>query len=125
MERAARAAGLQHLGTTTQAEFLVGLGTEGLLAAIQADPATTMETYLAVRSALIRLLDPAAMGRFRVMAFGRGWPEGAVLAGLDYGWRVHAPPTAPDRTKPHRTRAMYLLLRGSATRHDSRWSGTT
>ena len=84
VERAANAAGLTHLGTTTQAEFLVGLGTEDLLQAIQADPATTMEDYLAVRSALVRLLDPAAMGRFRVMAFGRGWPDGPPLAGLAY-----------------------------------------
>jgi SAM-dependent MidA family methyltransferase len=84
VERAALAAGLTHLGTTTQAEFLVGLGTEDLLRAVQADPATTMEDYLAVRSALVRLLDPAAMGRFRVMAFGRGWPDGPPLAGLGY-----------------------------------------
>ena len=84
VERAAMTAGLTHLGTTTQAEFLVGLGTEDLLHAIQADPATTMEDYLAVRSALVRLLDPAAMGRFRVMAFGRGWPDGPQLAGLGY-----------------------------------------
>jgi SAM-dependent MidA family methyltransferase len=84
VERAARAAGLTHLGTTTQAEFLVGLGTEGLLQAIQADPATTIEDYLAVRSALMRLLDPSAMGRFRVMGFGRGWPDGPPLAGFGY-----------------------------------------
>ena len=84
VEGAARAAGLTHLGTTTQAEFLVGLGTEDLLRVVQADPATTMEDYLAVRSALVRLLDPAAMGRFRVMAFGRGWPDGPPLAGLGY-----------------------------------------
>ncbi len=85
VERAAAAAGLAHLGTTTQAEFLVGLGTEELLQAIQADPATTLESYLAVRSALFRLLDPSAMGRFRVMAFGRGWPtDGAILRGLGY-----------------------------------------
>jgi len=84
VERAAAAAGLAHLGTTTQAEFLVGLGTEGLLQAIQADPATTMEDYLAVRSALMRLLDPSAMGRFRVMAFARRWPEGPPLAGFGY-----------------------------------------
>ncbi|MEP6639461.1 MAG: SAM-dependent methyltransferase, partial [Chloroflexota bacterium] len=64
--------------------FLVGLGTEGLLQAIQADPATTIEAYLAVRSALMRLLDPSAMGRFRVMAFGRGWPAGPTLLGMDY-----------------------------------------
>ena len=73
-----------HLGTTTQAEFLVGLGTEDLLRAIQADPATAMEDYLAVRSALVRLLDPAAMGRFRVIGFGREWPDGPPLAGIGY-----------------------------------------
>jgi SAM-dependent MidA family methyltransferase len=84
VERAASVGGLTHLGTTTQAEFLVGLGTEDLLHAIQADPATTLEDYLAVRSALVRLLDPAAMGRFRVMAFGRGWPDRSPLAGLGY-----------------------------------------
>jgi SAM-dependent MidA family methyltransferase len=84
VERAAAAAGLEHLGTTTQAEFLVGLGTEDLLRAIQADPATTLEDYLAVRSSLMRLLDPSAMGRFRVMVFGRGWPDGPQLAGLGY-----------------------------------------
>jgi SAM-dependent MidA family methyltransferase len=91
VERAAVAAGLDHLGTTTQAEFLVGLGTEDLLQAIQADPATTLEDYLAVRSALMRLLDPSAMGRFRVMAFARDWPVGPPLAGL--GYRLGAPAT--------------------------------
>ena len=98
VERAAIAAGLDHLGTTTQAEFLVGLGTEGLLQAIQADPATTIEDYLAVRSALMRLLDPSAMGRFRVMVFGRGWPDGPPLAGL--GYRLGLDHTAPHRTPP-------------------------
>jgi SAM-dependent MidA family methyltransferase len=87
VERAAAAAGLDHLGTTTQAEFLVGLGTEDLLRAIQADPATTLEDYLAVRSSLMRLLDPSAMGRFRVMAFAHGWPDGPQLAGLGYRLR--------------------------------------
>ena len=85
VERAAGTAGMTHLGTTTQAEFLVGLGTETLLQAIQTDPATSIEDYLAVRSALMRLLDPSAMGRFRVMAFGRGWPtDGPRLAGLGF-----------------------------------------
>lgn len=84
VERAAAGAGLSHLGTTTQAEFLVGLGTEELLRSIQQDPATAMEDYLAVRSGLMRLLDPAATGRFRVMGFGRGWPDGPPLAGFAY-----------------------------------------
>jgi SAM-dependent MidA family methyltransferase len=84
VERAAVGAGLVHLGTTTQAEFLVGLGTQKLLRAIQEDPGTTMEAYLAVRSGLMRLLDPAATGRFRVMGFGRRWPDGAPLSGFAY-----------------------------------------
>jgi SAM-dependent MidA family methyltransferase len=74
VERAAMAAGLTTIGITTQAEALMGLGIEGRLQAIQADPATTFEEYTLVRSALMRLLDPAAMGRFQLMAFGRGWP---------------------------------------------------
>jgi SAM-dependent MidA family methyltransferase len=84
VERAAAAAGLTHLGTTTQAEFLMGLGIEDLLRAIQADPATSLEAYLAVRSGLMRLLDPAATGRFAVLGFGRDWPDGPPLAGFAY-----------------------------------------
>ena len=82
VERAATAAGLTHLGTTTQSAYLVGLGMEERLRAVQADPATTMAAYLALRSSIVRLLDPRAMGRFRVMAFGRGWPDGPPPAGL-------------------------------------------
>jgi SAM-dependent MidA family methyltransferase len=83
VERAATAVGLEHLGTTTQSAYLIGLGIEDRLRAIQTDPATTMEAYLALRSSIVRLLDPRAMGRFRVMAFGQGWPDGPPPAGLD------------------------------------------
>jgi len=79
VERAAQAAGLTTIGITTQAEALMGLGIEERLRAIQADPATTFEDYTLLRSALLRLLDPAAMGRFRVMAFGRDWPADVEL----------------------------------------------
>lgn len=74
VERAAAAAGLTTVGITTQAEALMGLGVEARLRAIQADPATSFERYATLRASLMRLLDPAAMGRFRVMAFGRDWP---------------------------------------------------
>jgi len=84
VERAAAAAGLAHLGTTTQAEFLVGAGTQELLQEIQADPSTTLEDYLAVRASVMRLLDPAAMGRFRVMGFGRDWPDRGPPAAFGY-----------------------------------------
>jgi SAM-dependent MidA family methyltransferase len=84
VELAAERAGLLHIGTTTQAEFLVGLGTQDLLREVQSDPHTTIETYLELRSSLMRMLDPAVMGRFRVMTFGRGWPEGPPLSGFAY-----------------------------------------
>jgi SAM-dependent MidA family methyltransferase len=77
VEAAAHAVGLSTIGITTQAEALVGLGIEDRLRAIQTDPATTPEAYTLVRAAIVRLLDPAAMGRFRVLAFGRGWPVDA------------------------------------------------
>jgi SAM-dependent MidA family methyltransferase len=89
VERAAEAAGLTTLGITTQAEALMGLGIEDRLREIQADPATTMEQYTLLRSSLMRLLDPAAMGRFRVMVFGRGWPVGTTPAFL--GYRIARP----------------------------------
>jgi SAM-dependent MidA family methyltransferase len=98
VERAARAAGLSHLGTTTQAEFLVGLGIQDLLHAIQADPATTLEDYLSLRASLMRLLDPGATGRFRVMGFGRDWPDGPPLAGFAY--RLAREGTKPQHTAP-------------------------
>jgi SAM-dependent MidA family methyltransferase len=84
VDRAAGAVGLTTVGITTQAEALIGLGIEERLRQIQADPATTLEDYTLLRSALVRLLDPAAMGRFRVMAFGRAWPDDAPLGLFAY-----------------------------------------
>jgi SAM-dependent MidA family methyltransferase len=82
--RAADAAGLAPVGETSQAEFLIGNGAEALLQEVQADPATTLAGYVELRSALMRLIDPAGMGGFRVTAFGRAWPAGAPLAGFAY-----------------------------------------
>ena len=58
-----------------------------LLEAIRSDPTTTLEDWLAVRSAVARLLDPRAMGGFGVSLFGRGLAERPPLAGL--GFRLH------------------------------------
>ncbi len=83
VERAALAAGLDHLGTTTQAEFLSRLGAGDLLVGEQTRPGASLQAYLETRSALVRMIDPGAMGRFRVMAFGRGLAAGVRLPGLD------------------------------------------
>jgi SAM-dependent MidA family methyltransferase len=96
VERAAAAAGLTTVGITTQAEALMGLGIEERLREIQADPATTFEDYTQLRSALLRLLDPAAMGRFRVLVFGRDWPDVGELDLLSYRLRdLGAPRSGP------------------------------
>ena len=81
---AATAVGLAPVGETSQAEFLIGNGAEALLQEVQADPATTLAAYVELRSALMRLIDPAGMGGFRVTAFGRAWPAGPPLAGFAY-----------------------------------------
>jgi SAM-dependent MidA family methyltransferase len=96
VERAAVDAGLVQLGMTTQAEFLAGLGIDEILREVQADPATTLESYLALRSGLLRLLDPAATGGFRVMAFGRRLPaDPRPLRGFSF--------RRPAREKPDTT----------------------
>ena len=82
VERAAARAGLDHLATTTQAELLSLLGAGDLLVAEQTRPGANLQTYLETRSALVRMIDPGAMGRFRVMVFGRGLPATVALPGL-------------------------------------------
>jgi SAM-dependent MidA family methyltransferase len=82
VEQAAARAGMTHLATTTQSQFLAGLGAGELLVELQTGPDATLQRYLEARAALVRMIDPAAMGRFRVMAFGRGLPAGVALRGL-------------------------------------------
>ena len=67
--------GLQLVGDQSQAEFLVACGLEELVDRIRSNPATTMEEWLAVRSAIGRLLDPGALGGFRVVQLGRLTPR--------------------------------------------------
>jgi len=83
VERAAVAAGLDLLGTTNQTDFLARLGIGDLLVAEQTRPGADLQAYLETRSALVRMIDPGSMGRFRVLVFGRGLaPEAARLPGL-------------------------------------------
>lgn len=94
IERAAAAVGLHHLGTTTQGRFLAALGAGDLLVALQSGPTARLQDYLEARAALVRMIDPAAMGGFAVMSFGRGMPDDAAPRGLGAG----SPP--PHRTPP-------------------------
>jgi SAM-dependent MidA family methyltransferase len=76
VERAAAAAGLDAVRRTTQGEYLASLGLGRLLVALQDEPGATLESYLAARSAVVRMLDPRATGAFTVLEFGRGLPLG-------------------------------------------------
>ena len=84
VERAAATAGLDHIGSTTQAAFLTGLGAGDLLVGLQTDPSIDMGAYLEARSALFRLLDPTATGRFAVQLFGRDLAAGPPLRCLAF-----------------------------------------
>lgn len=79
---AAQERGFTVLGLTTQAEFLAQAGLGEVLVQLQAEPGMTAERYLAARAAALHLLDPAGMGRFRVLLLGKGVPEGVLLSGF-------------------------------------------
>ena len=67
---AARGAGAQVLGYTTQANFLIGCGIADLLARV--DPNAVTE-YLPLANQAQRLVSPAEMGEFfKVLAIGKG-----------------------------------------------------
>jgi SAM-dependent MidA family methyltransferase len=78
---AAMDAGFTALGTTTQAQYLVDLGLAELLERRRSDPRLGLGDYLALRSGLVRLLDPRHTGAFRVAGFGRDAPPDARLPG--------------------------------------------
>jgi len=77
------ARGLAHLGTTSQAELLVGCGLEELLARERAE-ARDLRAALELRRAVHRLLDPRRLGGFRALLAGRGIASEPPLRGLSF-----------------------------------------
>ena len=82
LARAGEAAGLQPAGLTTQGDFLAALGLGQQLVAMQQEPGITMEQYLAAQAAVLRLIDPAGLGRFRVLAMAKDAPIEPPLRGF-------------------------------------------
>jgi SAM-dependent MidA family methyltransferase len=72
--------GFQMTRLTTQAELLEELGLGERLFNLQSNPNLTADDYLAVRAAVLRMIDPGAMGRFRVLMLGRGTPAKSIQA---------------------------------------------
>jgi SAM-dependent MidA family methyltransferase len=71
LERAAAATGWQRLGGCRQGEALLALGLAQRLHGLQGDPGGLAQ-LLPRREALLRLVDPHALGDFRWLAYGRG-----------------------------------------------------
>jgi SAM-dependent MidA family methyltransferase len=81
-------AGLDLLGFTSQARFLMNAGIVELMSAL--DPSDP-KTFLPAAAAAQKLLSEAEMGElFKVIAFGRGMDEWAGLIGFATGDRSHA-----------------------------------
>ena len=95
VERGAGERGWRTVGLTTQAHYLLGAGLEELLRARQADPGLDAPAYLALRASVMRLLDPRALGSFRVLVLGRGVPAGALLGGVTGPGDADPTPSGP------------------------------
>jgi len=86
--RAAEAAGLQPLGYTSQARFLLNCG---LLDELDALPRDEQRLWFSQAQAVQRLVSEAEMGElFKAIAFGKGMPASASLPGFAEGDRLAA-----------------------------------
>jgi SAM-dependent MidA family methyltransferase len=74
LRRAAEAAGVATLGATDQSMFLYRLGIGESLAKIRRERPSEMEEYFARRNVVVDLIDPARLGRIKVLLHGKGVP---------------------------------------------------
>ncbi|HET7026856.1 MAG TPA: SAM-dependent methyltransferase [Candidatus Limnocylindrales bacterium] len=82
LERAAAAGGLELLGEASQAAFLVANGLADLVEEVRSNRATSLAQWSELRASVARLLDPRALGGFRVVVLGRGVASDPPLPGL-------------------------------------------
>ena len=83
VRRAGEGAGLTTLGLVSQSEFLINLGLPDALPAI-GEGETDLEEYYIRRRAVVELVDPAGLGRIKVLVQARGVGNPA-LTGLRGG----------------------------------------
>ena len=82
MDRSRIAAALPHARFVRTVAELQSAPPESLVVVDLGRAGATLQTYLEARSAVVRMIDPAAMGRFGVIAFGAGSLSTADLPGL-------------------------------------------
>ncbi len=82
LRRAGEDAGLRTLGMTDQAAFLERMGIGDAIASVAQERPGEMEEYFARRRVVMDLIDPARLGRIKVLLQGKG-VEAAPLQGFD------------------------------------------
>jgi SAM-dependent MidA family methyltransferase len=82
LRRTGEASGLTFAGFTTQGAFLSSLGLGDALLALQREPETSLQEYLATQAVVLRLIDPGGLGRFGVLMMARDAPVDPPLRGL-------------------------------------------
>lgn len=75
LRRAGERAGLRHIATATQSDFLVRLGIGEGLATIARDRPEEIAEYFARRNVVLDLIDPGRLGRITVLLQGKGVPD--------------------------------------------------
>ena len=80
----AAAVGLDVLGVTKQAEFLLGCGIDEIYRAAVAGTGEDLEVALMLRSAVRRLLDPHHFGAYAVVILGKNVDREPLLRGLTF-----------------------------------------
>ena len=100
LSQAATAAGMTEIGLTTQAEFLTRLGLGDWLVGLQTEPDTSLDEYYLAQGAVYRLIDPAGLGRFRVLGLAKNMGDAPNLLGFT---PMAAPKSNPTASSDERT----------------------
>ncbi len=83
--RTGEACGLAVTGFTTQARFLAKLGIGAGVEAVARESPGALEEYYARRRAVLELIDPAGLGRIRVLAQRKDLPQAELLGFAEDG----------------------------------------
>lgn len=83
LPRAGEAAGLRTIGLCDQASFLVRLGIGDGIARIAQERPGEMEEYFARRKVVMDLIDPARLGRIKVLLQGKDVPDARLTGFVD------------------------------------------
>jgi SAM-dependent MidA family methyltransferase len=81
LRSAGERAGLATVAMTDQAQFLARLGITGSLSAVSAE--AQLDEYFARRNVVLELLDPAGLGRIKVLLQSKGVPARAFTGFVD------------------------------------------